>query len=73
MISFVFSIRSELSQPKTEGQHSFDEQPCFPTHNDRISFINQSSIGDRCVRFEIKFQFNFYIFNQIENLTKLFK
>jgi hypothetical protein len=51
---------------KTNGgvddeQHSLikeeqQQQPCFPTHNDRISFINDSSIVDRCVRF--KFQFN---------------
>jgi hypothetical protein len=43
-----------------EEQHSLikeeQQQPCFPTHNDRISFINDSSIVDRCVRF--KFEFN---------------
>jgi hypothetical protein len=49
--------RSQLSEAKTndDEQHSLikkhDEQPCFPTQNDRIAFVDQNSIEDRCVRF----------------------
>jgi len=50
--------RSQLSETKRndDEQNSLikkqeEEQPCFPTHNDRIASIDQSSIEDRCVRF----------------------
>jgi hypothetical protein len=57
--------RSQLSEAKTndDEQHSLikkhDEQPCFPTQNDRIAFVDQNSIEDRCVRFYFFFIFKF--------------
>ena len=44
------------------------EQPCFPTRNDRIAFIDRSSIANRCVSFVLTiFSFllqfwSFYVF-----------
>jgi hypothetical protein len=47
--------RSHLSKTSDDEQDSLikkrEEQPCFPTHSDRIALIDQSSIEDRCVRF----------------------
>jgi hypothetical protein len=59
--------RSQLSETKRndDEQNSLikreEEQPCFPTHNDRIASIDQSSIEDRCVRFTF-FIFHFNLF-----------
>jgi hypothetical protein len=58
------SNRSQVSETKTNGddQHSLikkqEDQPCFPTHSDRLAFIDHSSIGDRCVGFYFQI-FNF--------------
>jgi hypothetical protein len=41
---------------------NYDQQPCFPTQNDRIAFINESSIEERCVRFVLLFP-NLYFSN----------
>ncbi|CAF4734266.1 unnamed protein product, partial [Rotaria sp. Silwood2] len=44
----------DLSGKETNNDQSFslnkkqEEQPCFPTRNDRVSFINQFTIEDRC-------------------------
>jgi hypothetical protein len=51
--NFIYSTnnffkRSQISESATKKQ---EDQPCFPTHNDRIAFINQFTIGDRCVKF----------------------
>ncbi|CAF2832619.1 unnamed protein product [Rotaria sp. Silwood2] len=46
--------KSGLSEKKSNNDENpsviknQEEQPCFPTHNDRIDFINQFTIEDRC-------------------------
>ncbi|CAF3996900.1 unnamed protein product [Rotaria sordida] len=46
--------KSDLSGKKSNNNENpslikrQEEQPCFPTRNDRIDFINQFTIGDRC-------------------------
>ncbi|CAF3869305.1 unnamed protein product [Rotaria sp. Silwood1] len=46
--------KSDLSGKKSNNDQSsslskkHEDQPCFPTRNDRISFINQFTIGERC-------------------------
>lgn len=59
MNDFSSLNRSDLSSTgksennQGENEHFIDQRknrrPCFPTQNDRIAFINQSSIEQRCV------------------------
>ncbi|CAF4082566.1 unnamed protein product, partial [Rotaria sp. Silwood2] len=50
----ISSLNNDLSGKETNNDQSFslnkkqEEQPCFPTRNDRVSFINQFTIEDRC-------------------------
>ncbi|CAF4844628.1 unnamed protein product [Rotaria sp. Silwood1] len=46
--------KSDLSEKESNNDQSsslskkHEDQPCFPTRNDRLSFINQFTIEDRC-------------------------
>ncbi|CAF0819823.1 unnamed protein product [Adineta steineri] len=51
MSSLNKSQLSEVITHQDENQSLIkkqDDQPCFPTHNDRIAFINESSVSERC-------------------------
>ncbi len=46
------------------------ETPCFPTRNDRMAFINEALVRERCVRFIENFSY-FYFFINIANSSQI--
>lgn len=43
------SYGNENSSNLFRAQEDNDDNPCFPTRNDRIALINDRIIGERCV------------------------
>ena len=64
-ISFIIRLQDEDN-----------DNPCFPTRNDRMAFINDNMIRERCVRIEEKvnvFANNCFFVLLLENSSRVFK